>query len=506
MINAICIVLGLAIPALIYIYNKKWIAYYLIATCFLTEFYYINIVGGKIRFYHLAAIVVILVLYKYWKQLLQRFQVKVIAFFVGYALVSALISNSRSGAVKSWCSLVLNVCVAVAILLVLQAQYITLEKLKQVICYLVILECILGIVQYFMFFMFRINIGFSWEQQSQINIGMIPAFRTEANVFGRSLLIMMFLLLPDLVYKQTKIAGLYVMYVLGTFCTMINMTRTVLYPAVVVVIALGIYFIRKGYGVRFGKLMGSFVVLVVGIVILAHIHVLPVAEYTTYKWSAFVSPLKIDTNMLVADSGESVNVEEVEQGKVETYDETVKEYYQQQMEESKELSKLEVGKTQEVEKTEVENTESLVEEKEYNVKEVESTYDVSSSYRMSNTIKVLKSMLESPRIFIFGRGWGQTYFMINKYASQAGAGDWGNVFAYTGILGFMVYLFVTINTLKIVFIEVVQNKKDIILALGILSSCIILGVAGLLSSNIIMPDFWMLIGMAAYMEKKNEKA
>lgn len=533
MLNIICFVIGLGIPMLLFLFRRKWIAYYLIGTCFFTEFYYINVGGGKVRFYHLASIAVILALYKYWRQLFRKSQIWLLAVFVGFALFSALISDSRVGAVKSWLSLVLNVGIAVALLLLLQAEYITLIKLKQTVCYCVIVICAFGILQYFAVFFLRTNIGFSWEQQSQIAIGMIPAFRTEANVFGRSLLIMMFLLLPDLIMKREKISGLGIMYVLGVFCTMINMTRTVLYPAFVVLISLMIYYIKKGYGVNFGKTILSLVVLLAVIVGIVSLHILPVADYTVYKWKAFISPLKIDTGMLVEGSDEGVNVAEVEQGSVETFDDTIKDLYREQIKEemanppSTSMTNLPFTSTTDLPPASTtdsppasatdsssadteafikENEENFASEQEYNVKQVESIYDVSASYRISNSIIVLKSMLESPKIFIFGRGWGQTYFMINNYATQAGAGDWGNVFAYVGIVGFVVYLCMTVNVLRITLREVLKDGSDVMTALGVLSGCIILGVAGFMSSNIIMPDFWMLIGIASFLEKKDAKA
>lgn len=533
MLNIICFVLGLGIPLFLFLFRRKWIAYYLIGTCFFTEFYYINVGGGKVRFYHLASIVIILALYKYWQQLFRKSQVWLLVAFVGFALLSALISDSRGGAVKSWLSLILNAGVAIALLLLLQAEYITLNKLKQTVCYCVIGACVFGIFQYLAVFFLKTNIGLSWEQQSQIAIGMIPAFRTEANVFGRSLLIMMFLLLPDLIMKKEKISGLHIMYILGVFCTLINMTRTVLYPAFVVLIALMVYYIKKGYGKKYGKIILSLVVMLTVIIGMASLHILPVADYTVYKWKAFVSPLKIDTGMLVEGSDEKVNVAEVEQGNVETFDETIKDLYREQIKEQMtnppstsimDSSSTSMTDTPSTNMTDAppanmadtpfanteelikESDESLVSEQEYNVKQVESKYDVSASYRISNSIIILKSMLESPKIFIFGRGWGQTYFMINNYATQAGAGDWGNVFAYVGIAGFAVYLCMTVNVLKVTLMKVLKDGSDVPTALGILSGCIILGVAGFLSSNIIMPDFWMLIGMAAFLEKKDAKA
>lgn len=498
MLNILCVILGLVIPLLLIIFRRNWVAYYLIGSCFFTEFYYINIQGGKVRLYHLAAIAVILALFQFWKQLFQKSQICLLAVFIGFALLSALISDSPLGAAKSWISLSLNAGVAVALLLLLQAGLITLNGVKQTVCYCAIAACGLGIIQYIAVFFLRINIGFSWEQQSQIAIGMIPAFRTEANVFGRSLLFMMFLLLPDLVMKKEKIYGLRIMYVLGTFCTLIDMTRTVLYPALAVLIALGIYFVAKGYGVNFGKVMLSCVVLVTVIVGAASIQILPVAEYTVYKWKAFISPLGIDTEMLLENSDEKVNIAEIEQGNVETFDETIKDIYREQLKE-------EMVPPPSATQPETESGDGLANGQDYTVKQVENTYDVSASYRVSNLILVLKSMLESPKIFIFGRGWGQTYFMINNYATQAGAGDWGNVFAYTGIIGFILYLCMTVNVLRVVLMETVKNGNNLITALGLLSCCLILGVAGFLSSNIIMPDYWILIGLAAFVEKKRDE-
>ena len=508
MLDIVCVILGVLAPVLVYRYKKEWVAYYFIATCFLTEFYYINIAGGKIRFYHLAAVVVIFLLHKQWLSLFHMVQIRLIALFVGYALVSALISHNRSGAVKSWISLVINVCIAVAVVLVLQTRLMTVEQFKQTVCYLAIIECIMGILQYSVLFIGKFNIGLSIEQQSQINIGMLPAFSTEANVFGRSILITMILLLPDLVYKKTKIKGLYILYVLATFCTMINMTRTGLYPALLVLIGLTIYFIKQGVIKQYLKIISCFAALVIGIVILANLKVLPAAEYTTYKWKAFASLIKVDTEMLLPDSGESVSAQDVERGNVESWDETVKGYYEQQSLQENNIQVALDRETQEAEQKEnVNEQEDLVEDQEYDVKWVDDTYDVSSSYRVSTAILVLKSMFESPATFLFGRGWGQTYFVINRYASQAGAGDWGNIFAYTGIIGLLIYLLVTVNVLKITFTEVKKNKSNKITALGVLCGCLILGMAGVLSSNIIMPGFWILVGLATFMEQEvNEKA
>lgn len=481
MLNIVYIAIGIIVPILFYLYRKDWLAYYLIAVSMLSEFFYIDIAGGKVRFYHLAAIVIVILLYKQWKNILVKREIWIIAIFVIYAFISACISSSRIGAVKSWISLVLNASVGVALLLVLEAKYIDVRKLKQAICYATIVSCVFGIMQYLMFFVFNINIGFSVEQRAQINIGMIPSFRTEANVIGRVLIIVMFLLLPELMNVERKIRGLKLMYLLAMFCTMINATRTVLYPACIVFVVLGVYYWKMGQARRFLQITGATAGVIVIIVIAVWAHILPAADYTIYKWNAFVSPIKIDVNVIAGES----DSESADKSKEQT-EESV----------NRNEAHAVISTTE----------ESANENEKYVLKEItEEKYDISASYRASSTKRVLMDVLKSPKTIIFGRGWGQTYYTISNEKIQAGTGDWFNIFAYTGIIGLVLYLFMTVNVLRITVMSMVKKEENGRLALGVLSSCVIIGIAGLLSSNIIQPEFWMLVGLGAYLEGKRGK-
>ena len=92
MLNIVYIVIGIILPILFYLYRKEWLAYYLIVVSMLSEFFYIDIAGGKVRFYHLAAIVVVILLFKQWKNILMKREIQLVAIFVIYAFISACIS------------------------------------------------------------------------------------------------------------------------------------------------------------------------------------------------------------------------------------------------------------------------------------------------------------------------------------------------------------------------------------------------------------------------------
>lgn len=491
---------------------KKGLSVFYLLACMWTEFYYVNIAGGKLRIYHFASLVILLILIKEIMPLLKNRKTWHVGLFIILALLTALLSTKWLAALKSVISLILNCMTGGVLLLILLRKWIDIKTFLHTICYSVIGSCLVGIIQYLVKVVYNINIGFSAEQCTQIEIGMLPGLSTEANVFGRYLIVYMLLLLPVLIERKEKIRGIWLMYAMAVFCTLVNMTRTVLYPTVGVLVLLMIYYIKTQYAKRMLLTLSKIIMLCSVYIILLLFEIIPAGEYTVYKLKAFVSPLNISTQEAVKEEAViSKDIVDNSQQNYITLDDVNKDKAVKIKEKQKEIIETVksegAGESEGTEKPkEAESLEDKVDSEEAdsknnsfekNLKDV--GYDVSASYRAGMFQLVLKSCISDIKTFFIGYGWGQTYVVLDNILIQAGGGDWINILAYTGIIGFLAYVFMTGKTLILLIGQVWKVKAHDAIAVGTLAACISIGIAGLASSNIIFPYFWQLIFITIYL-------
>lgn len=476
---------AIVITFYLWLKNKKILSCYYILACMWTEFYYINICGGKVRLYHFVALTILFLEIIKALDLLKQKRYWLVWGFVIWAVFVSVMSENILKAFISSISLVLNCTVGIATVIILIRHWITVDELQKTIVLGVNVSCIVGIVQFVLKMTCNINIGMSAEQITQIAIGMIPGLTTEANVFGRCLMVYMAFLLPRLIAKDNKIRGIWLMYVLAVFCTVINATRSVLYPAFFALFLGLLVSIKKkclkDTVVTYLKLGTVFLCVVV----LLFGGIIPAPAYTVYKLKSMLGGVTLGLDKML-DGGEYVAIANPDEEEYITIDDINAEKAEGEL---------------------LAMNEQLAEHTEKNHVDPSSFqykgYDESATHRIGMAKLAIESCISDIKTILVGKGWGQVYVLQGNILMQAGGGDWVSPFVYTGCIGLLLYIVMTGSTFLNLFLEgVLRNREDKLLSqqlVGALGACFILGICGLLTSNIIMFYYWQILFVSIYM-------
>jgi hypothetical protein len=253
-----------------------------VASLFFTEFFYISIGNGVARVYQFIALIVLAALLP--KKLSAVFGSRVtqgLLVFVFANFVSVAFSDSPSEAAASILSLIANVGVAFAIALILLKGRITIEQLYALTMLYSVISVLWSLTQT-VGAAAGIPLGLSPEQDTQIAIGFGPGFRTEANAFGKFLVVPFLLFLPRVIQRRhdAKFKLGFAIIIVGI---LINFTRSAL-----IGMAIASAYVVYSY-FRRGRLTALFkralpLAVIVGVCVAAIFsNILPISNYAKFK-------------------------------------------------------------------------------------------------------------------------------------------------------------------------------------------------------------------------------
>ena len=258
-----------------------------------TEFYYINMLGGSLRIYHLFTPVVILSHYRFIPLMAKT---KVFWALIGFLLVNALaaeFSEIPSEAYLSLGLLATNMSIAFAVALILISGHLNLEQVIRIALFVAIVGIMIGIVQLAVFKLDGLNWGLSESQQIQVIMGFSSGFRTEANAFAKNLNVVFLLMLPTLLENSNRRRSLLIACVL-LLGMLTSLTRSALYG---LSITLVITYLWYQLSSRRGRLIAprTLAILAIGGVMLFSFTAIVdhFNTYSAYKFSSFFSPEEI---------------------------------------------------------------------------------------------------------------------------------------------------------------------------------------------------------------------
>lgn len=263
-----------------------------VASLFFTEFYYIPIGSGVARIYHFIAVVVVIVLMpKTLSVVLGSKVTQGLLLFLFANLLAVAFSDSPSEAAISMMSLMANIGVALAIALVLLKGRISIEKLYTLTMVYAVISVLWSLTQT-LGAAAGIPLGLSPEQDTQVAIGFGPAFRTEANTFGKFLVLPFLLYLPRVIQRR-KDAMFKWGFVLISIGILINFTRSAL-----IGMAIATVYVVYSYGVR-GRLTALlkrtlvFASVISVLLFAIFSNILPVSDYAKFKMENILNPDEI---------------------------------------------------------------------------------------------------------------------------------------------------------------------------------------------------------------------
>ena len=151
--------------------------------------------GGIARPYHFAAVFIVLLLASVIPRLLASSVFLLLLLFVVVNIFTAAFSSAPGAAFASLTSFLANVAVAMAAAMILLSRRLRIDQLFRLVMIISVVSVCLAIIQ-MVAAKAGLILALSPQQEGQIAIGFGPAFRTEANTFGKFLTLPFMLCLP----------------------------------------------------------------------------------------------------------------------------------------------------------------------------------------------------------------------------------------------------------------------------------------------------------------------
>jgi hypothetical protein len=256
-----------------------------IVVLLMTEFYYIPLGGGNARIYHFGSVLVLLRLAKHIPRLLTSRVFVALLAFVAVNLCAIVVSDAPEKAALSFLGFSANLSVAMATALILITGKLDLVSLKKVIMSVTLASVAWALVQVLASRLAGINLALSPMQVEQIAVGFGPGFRTEANTFGKFMVVPLLLFLPDYVeHRRAGIGRLYAVFAVGI---LMNFTRSAIFGIGLALAAVVRWYRQRGRLVLLARKGARLAVPLTLVVALMVGGVLGFSEYAQYKIANF---------------------------------------------------------------------------------------------------------------------------------------------------------------------------------------------------------------------------
>lgn len=252
-----------------------------------TEFYYIEVGGGVARAYHFYALAVVVALAFSFTRLLRSSVALTLLLFCAVNLVAALSARDPGAALASLSSNYANMGIVFAVALILVRGKLSFEQFMKLLLTLTMISVIWGLMQ-ILGNQVGLQLALSPEQEFQVDSGFGPAFRTEANTFGKFMVLPFLLFLPMFLTndRDWRWRAAYAVMVVGI---LMNFTRTALIGLAAALVFAFVWYLLKG---RLTRVMTRFFLIALAVLLVLFLvlaDVIPVGEYARYKIDNFFS-------------------------------------------------------------------------------------------------------------------------------------------------------------------------------------------------------------------------
>lgn len=271
--------------------RRSWFYVLFVVALLTMEFFYIEVGGGVARIYHFWAAVLALLLAGSFPRLFRSRVFVALMLFAGINLFAALLSDTPSAALASLLSNYANLLIIFIVAAALLRGHVSLEQLARTILMVTMISVAWGAMQIGAF-KAGLLLALSPEQVSQIQMGFGPGFRTEANTFGKYMVLPFLLFLPALLNNRGD-KWLWLGYAVMVVGILMNFTRTSLYGITAAIVFAFLWYITKGQlnkvTMRFFA-MASIVFLGMTLIVSGAV---PLSDYAHYKLENFFSEEEI---------------------------------------------------------------------------------------------------------------------------------------------------------------------------------------------------------------------
>ncbi|MBX5481009.1 MAG: hypothetical protein IRZ16_04045 [Myxococcaceae bacterium] len=272
--------------------RSRWFIVLYFIALFGTEFFYIEVLGGSLRIYHLLMPVVVLLLIGYVPRLFESPVFLCLFAFLFANLIAALVADAPLRALTSFGLLVANAGIAVSVGLLLISGKVDLRTVVRLAVVIALISVVWGVFQVAAYHLAGIDLALSPSQELQVQGGFSSGFRTEANAFAKFLNVVFLLAFPTLLASPNRKRSILIIATLAAGM-LTSFTRSAIYGLAVTLVLALVWYQLKG---RLGKAIPRFVlvVLVVAMSVVTFAHVVDEFNpYAAHKIARFFDPDEI---------------------------------------------------------------------------------------------------------------------------------------------------------------------------------------------------------------------
>jgi hypothetical protein len=227
------LVVALFLPPIIILFfvKPRVPIFLLLLSIMFTEFYWVKIMGGYLKPFHVASVLLFITFSLFHLRVLKHSKIFwLLVLFVACSLISIAFSGDWENSLRSFLLPLVLFSIALNIGIALHTGKISEETFIKVISFGSLVNVIFGLLQMAAYSLAGVLLTLTENQIGQIvTARRPPAFFTEADTFGKFLGLPLMLLLPFVIDKTHRLHRslkmLWVVLLLGFF---VNMTRSAL--------------------------------------------------------------------------------------------------------------------------------------------------------------------------------------------------------------------------------------------------------------------------------------
>ena len=246
--NVIVTILVLSPIVIFFFLSPKFPIYLLILSIIFTEFYWIEVLEGYLKPFHIISVLLFLVYTIFYLRVLRRSKITwLLIAFIFINIICALLSENKMDSLRSFILPLILISIAINTAVALSTNRIYPDSLRKVILYGSLFAVFFGILQMLGYSFFDMLLTLTNRQDYQVALAKrSPSFFTEAVTFGKFLSFPFFLLLPFAFDKESKTAkSLKISVTVLLIGIIINMTRSAMIGIGITLILYFFYLLRR---------------------------------------------------------------------------------------------------------------------------------------------------------------------------------------------------------------------------------------------------------------------
>lgn len=264
--------------------NVRYFYAGMIASPFVLELVYFNIMGGTFRIGFFCSLIVIVLWSKVLINVISISNIRILIILFIYMLCSSFMSTQTIEAIKSSLFLILNSMIGFAACILLCIDMYSEHEMSELIRKIITICIAFGLIQYIVYRFTGVALGINTSSaMMQLSVGQIPGFRTEANTHGKLICWAVIFCLPPIINKAANSQKYKNLMIISLINLVLSMTRSATYAVVLTLSIMIIWYTFTGRADKSWRIILLGIVALGVILVVLNSGMLEGSSYSLYK-------------------------------------------------------------------------------------------------------------------------------------------------------------------------------------------------------------------------------